>query len=185
MESYNLKLPSFLAQDIPQRELRRFVHYVRWRRSDPVIQLPPDAIQESSYSITTGLSIERSQMLAKSLGVQLGATPIGIHATLTKQFQQQFGLKLDITEQEQRTTSLKLANQSGGYRVFALWRIEHLIKVDALAAIPEQPEQPSKRIRCSWLPRASTEFVTGTDPVITYADITPVRPVKGSLDRNC
>ncbi len=164
---------------IESEELRRLVHYVRWRRNDPVTQFAPDTVQEKSYSITTGLSTERRQMLAKSLGVQLGATPTGINAALTKQFQQQFGLKLEITEQEQQTTNLTLANPSGGYRLFALWRVEHLIAVDALGvAMRAEPGRSSNVLRYSWLPRAREEFVTNSDPVITFKDIARVSPVK-------
>jgi hypothetical protein len=152
-----------------REEVRRMVHYARWARNDPVTQLPPDAVQEKSYSVSTGLSIERSQTLAKSLGVGAGATHRSIHATLTKQLEQQFGLKVEITEQEQRTATLTLANQSGGYRLFALWRVEHLITVDALAAVPLAPK--TSALQRIWLPRASVEFVTNIDPVITYVDV--------------
>lgn len=152
------------------KEVRRLVHYVRWRRNDPVTQLPPDAVQENSYSVTTGLSMEHSQTLAKSLGAELGTARVGVHATLTRQLQQQFRLKLEITEQEQRTSKLTLTNQSRGYRLFALWRVEHLITVDALAA-----ELARQGYRHSWLPRANVEFVANTDPVVTYTDIAPSR----------
>ena len=151
-------------------EVRRLVYWARWTRDDPITQLPPDAVQESSYSVSTGLSVERSKTLTKSLGGELGVTK-GIHATLTKRLQQQFGLKLEITEQEQQTTKLTLANPTRGYRLFALWRVEYLITVDALAAVWRQG-----KLKHRWQPRARAEFVTNTHPAVTYCDVKRRRP---------
>jgi hypothetical protein len=85
---------------------------------------------------------------------------------LTKQLQQQFGFKLEITEQEQQTTKLTLTNPTHGYRLFALWRVEYLITVDALAAVWQQG-----RLKHSWQPRARAEFVTKIHPAVTYYDV--------------
>lgn len=148
-----------------REEVRRIVHWARWTRGDPITQLPPDAVQEHSYSVSTGLSVEHSKTLTRSLGGELGVTK-GIHATLTKQLQQQFGLKLEVTEQEQQTTKLTLTNPTRGYRLFALWRVEYLITVDALAAVWQQ-----EKLMHSWQPRARAEFVTNIHPAVTYYDV--------------
>lgn len=153
-----------------RKEIRRVVHYARWKRKDPVTQLPPGGVQEISYTVTTGLSTEHSQILARSLGLEFGGSGAGIHGTLTGRLEQQFGFRLAITNQEQRTTKLSLTNQSNGYRLFALWQVEDLITVDALAATREQRGKVV-RLRPGWLLRATAEFVTNSEPVVTSTDI--------------
>lgn len=65
-------LRNFVLEAFRAKELRQLVHCVRWRRKDPVTQLPPDASHELTHSVTTGLSIEQSQTLTESLGLDLG-----------------------------------------------------------------------------------------------------------------
>jgi hypothetical protein len=160
---------------VPSRELRRLVHYVRWRRKDPVTQLPPGSTQEMMHSVTTGLSVERSQELAGSLGLSLGANVTGVQAKLSSQLQQTFGFKLDITAQEEMSTKLTLTNQSNDrYRLFALWHLDHLVTVEALS-VPVKSRKftgfSCSGHQASWTRRGSAEFMTSNEPFITFAEI--------------
>lgn len=51
------------VDELRRNELRRLVHAARWKRQDPVIQLPPASAHEMTYSVITGLSIEHTQTL--------------------------------------------------------------------------------------------------------------------------
>jgi hypothetical protein len=150
-------------------ELRRVVRSTRWRRKDSVTQLPPGATYEMTHSVTTGLSVEHSQTLADSLGLSLGGNLLGIQATLSRQLQQEFGLKLDITSQEERSTTLTLTNPSDTlYRVFALWHVDQRISVDALTVSTGRHRSEHMP---AWEPRGSPEFVVDSDPHLTFAEI--------------
>jgi len=46
---------------------------------------------------------------------------------------------------------------------------EHLVAVDALAADPEHAAPSKFRVR--WVPRTSVEFVTESEPFVTYANV--------------
>jgi hypothetical protein len=159
----------------PFYELRRLVHSVRWRRSDPVTQLPPGATDELMYSITTGLSVERSRTLANSLGVSIGADAAHIQASLNHQVMEEFGLSIEITAQEQRSNKLTLPNsRPDRYGLFALWHVDHRIDVDALTVgdVPE-PKYKAQPLRLSvitpaWEHRGSTEFAVGDQPHVTH-----------------
>ena len=95
-----------------------------------------------THSVTTGLSVEHSQKLADSLGLSLGGNLLGIQATLSGQLQQEFGLKLDITSQEQHSTTLTLTNPSDTLcRVFALWHVDQRISVDVLTFLRAASDQ--------------------------------------------
>jgi hypothetical protein len=144
-------------------ELRRLVHYLRWRREDPPVKLPPAATEKRSYSVTTGLSEQRSQTLAESLGLRFGNNM----AQLSSQLQQQSRLSVEITRQDQRTTELTLENPSNdGYRLFAVWHVDNLIKVDALSI-----SFAADDVGPAWIPRGSTEFVTESNTHVTYAEV--------------
>jgi hypothetical protein len=159
--------------DADSPELRRMVHSVRWRRKDPVIQLPPGSANETTYSLTTGLSIERSQTLANSLGLSLGSTIVGLQSKLSSQLEQQFSLKLSLTAEESMTSTIRLQNDTADcYRLFALWHKEYSITVTALDVSPFVPlilsdEAPGQH----WRNRGSVQFVTEGGPHYTYARI--------------
>ncbi len=157
-------------------ELRRLVHSARWRRTDPVTQLPPGSTHEMTHSITTGLSVEHTQALANSLGLSLGTNVGGVQAKLSSQLQQQFGLTLEIAAQEQRSTKLTVTNPSVDHsRLFALWHVDHCVAVHALSIYPSDAPSDaaglSHGLQPFWVPRGSTEFATDSDPHITYAEV--------------
>lgn len=155
-------------------ELRRLVHAVRWQRKDPVTRLPPGSTHEMAHSINTGLSVERSQTLAASLGLSIGAKVAAFQAKISSQLEQQFGFKLDITAQEEKHTKLTLTNQSDNHsRLFALWHVDHRITVDALEAEPAWSikAHSSDGLYTTWTPRGEVEFVTTDEPFVTFMDI--------------
>jgi hypothetical protein len=135
-----------------------------------VVQLPPGSTHEVTHTVTTGLSVERSQMLANSLGLSIGGDTAGIQAKLNSQLQEDFGFKLNVSAQEERSTKLTLTNPSGDcYRLFALWHIDHRITVDAL----DMPVRRglSEGFRPTWAPRGNVQFVTTNEPFITFMEI--------------
>lgn len=150
------------------KELRRLTYSARWKRKDPIIQLPPGSTHEVTYSITTGLSMEHSQTLARSLGVSVGESLSGLQAKLNSQLDKEFGFKLDLTTQEERSTKLTLANQDDDhyYKLFALWHVDHRITVDALE-LPADKEF-TKGLQPIWTPRGAVQFIESGDPFITY-----------------
>jgi hypothetical protein len=162
----------------PLKALRRVVHYQRWKRKDPVTKLPPGASHELTLSVTTGLSVEYSQMLAASLGMSLGSAT-GLHAQLSSQLQQQFGFKVDISAQKQTSTRLTLSNQSDhNYTLYSLWHVDNRITVNTLSlgvSPKTRGKSPAylinKPIYSSWLDEQSVEFVTEIDPHLTYAEV--------------
>jgi hypothetical protein len=166
---WSLHLP-FRTEKQPLHELRRLVYAARWQREDPVVQLPPGSTHEMTHTVTTGLSVERSQMLARSLGLSVGGDTAGLQAKLNSQLQEDFGFKLNISAQEERSTKLTLTNQSSDcYRLFALWHVDHRITVDAL-------DMPVRRgisggFRPTWAPRGNAQFVTTNEPFITFMEI--------------
>jgi hypothetical protein len=138
---YNVQTWSSNGGRVPRpSELRRVVHSERWRRQDPVIQLPPGATHEVTHSVTTGLTVERSKQLATSLGLNLGGNVVGIQNRLSSQVNKEFGFRLEITAQGENTRTLTLTNQSENrYRRFALWHIDHQITVAALDLVGYEP----------------------------------------------
>ena|ERR1039457_238430 len=151
-------------------ELRRVVHAVRWQRQDPVIQLPPGSTLEVTHSVTTGLTVERSQMLAKSLGLSTGTNAAGVQARLSSQLNREFRLQLDIRAQEEKTRKLTVTNESAAhYRRFALWHVSHRITVDALD-VPIH-EECSTPCFATWVRRGDVEFVLGAHPFLTYTEV--------------
>lgn len=157
-------------------ELRRLVHAVRWRRADPVTQLPPGAAHELTYAITTGLSMESSLRLASSLGLSIAGDAPGLQTTLSSQIQEEFVLKLDVSAQEQRSSKLTLSNQSTKRsRIFALWHVDHQITVDALRVGDGDMEKRQfgtfDDLHTFWEPREKIEWVAHSDPHITYAEV--------------
>ena len=161
----DIALESFRA-----KELRQLVHCVRWRRKDPVIQLPPDASHELAHTVTTGLSLEQSQTLTESLGLDLGGKAVGLQAKLSYKLQEQFGLQLSITATEETSTKLTLSNQSKDrYRIFALWQVDHRLSVYSLK-VPvkiniSQDPQPE------WKLCDQAEFTIANQPFITYTEV--------------
>jgi hypothetical protein len=174
---------SEFLQSVFESELRRVVHSVRWRRTNPVTQLPPGASNVMTDTITTGLSIEYSQTLASSLGISIGSGLHGVaQANLSSQLQQQFGITLQITSQEQTSGQLTVPNPSvDRSRLFAFWHVDNRIDVDFLTIGPQvgrgpAPDSPAVAhfaLRPTWTPLSSVEFATKSAPHVTFTDVHP------------
>lgn len=164
-------------QDSYPQQVQQLEHSVRWRREDPPTQLPPAATYELTHTVTTGLSIERSQTLAKSLGLDLGVQELGLQAKLSEKLQQQFGLKFNINEAEETSRKLTLTNPNDDcYRVFSLWQVDHQLTVKVLNVKIEIYQRKLKPTRFHhiiprWELRDQAQFVISNQPFITYADI--------------
>ena len=162
-----------LRRELFEKEIRDYgkvtqqlVHSVRWQRKDPPIQLPPQATYELTHKVTTGLSIEQSETLASSLGLDLGPKVPGLQGKLSYKLQDQFGLKLNITETEEISRKLTLSNPSKDrYRLFCLWQVDHMLSVNM------------RTVRGQWNARlCEVQFTAANEPVVTYAVVRPRTP---------
>jgi len=154
-----------------ENELRRLVYATRWKRKDPITQLPPGSVHEMTYSVTTGLSVEHSETLAKSLGISVGGKFTGLETRLNSHLNRELGIKLDVTSQIDRSTKLTLTNPSSDhYRLFALWHVDHQITVDALELPMSEDQDYTTELRPEWVSRGGIEFVTASDPFVTFTD---------------
>jgi hypothetical protein len=152
-------------------ELRRLVYSVRWRRKDPITRLPPGATYEMTHSLTTGLSVERSVILANSLGVALGSATSGMQAKLDWKIQQQFALKLDLTAEENKSETVTLQNNHNDCSIlYASWHKEYLISITALDVGPFNLIMSDKGPSPHWRLRGSVEFATESSPHITSVE---------------
>jgi hypothetical protein len=148
-------------------ELRRITYAVRWERKDPVIQLPPGSTFEENHSVTTGLTVEHSQNLARSLGMNVGENVVGVQGQLSSELRQEFGLKVEISAISEMAKKFTLSNTSDDqYRLFALWHVDHQIAVSALDAQVDS----GGALHSTWTPLEEAEFVTANDPFITYME---------------
>jgi hypothetical protein len=108
-----------------EREPRQLVYSQRWRRDDPIVQLPPGVTSEKSYTVTTGIEHSRTREISQSLGMNT-ASPVEFSASLGSKF----GLQLTIKSEETETSTLKLANDASDcYRLFARWSVVHRLEV--------------------------------------------------------
>lgn len=158
------------------RELRRLVHETRWRRENPVMQLPPSSTHEVTHSISTGFSVEQTQTLASSLGISNAGNVVSLQTKISSRLNQEFGFKLDVSSQEQRTTRLALANPADNYyRLYALWHVDQRIRVEAREVPLVTADRrhglnfPEDQLPI-WMARGVVEFVTSSEPFITFKE---------------
>lgn len=120
-------------------EVREVVYSQAWRRDDPIVQLPPGATYEQSYSTTYGLSETQSRELAQSLGLKLGNA-----GALTGELARKFGIATTISEQRSVTDTVTLRNDGiRVYRLYARWFVRHEITVQRLE-IPDGQDWPRR-----------------------------------------
>jgi hypothetical protein len=132
-------------------EHRKLVYSQRWHRDDPIVQLPPGAATEKSYTVTIGVDEVHAEKLSSSLGIKAPG-PAGLSASLSSES----GLQLKLSRQETRTSKLRLANTaSDGYRRFAHWSVVHRLEV--FTADDE--------------PLASTEVIDVENVNLTWVDV--------------
>jgi hypothetical protein len=113
-------------------EVREVVYSQAWERDDPIVQLPPGATHEQSYSLTCGISETQTRELAQSLGLKLGKA-----GALTGELSSKFGIATTISEQRSLTDTVTLRNDgTQTYRLYARWFVHHEITVQRL----EMPE---------------------------------------------
>ena len=109
-------------------EVRQVVYSQAWGRDDPIVQLPPGATHEQSYSVTFGISETQTRELAQSLGLKLGKA-----GALTGELSSKFGIATTISEQRSVTDTVTLRNDGArGYRLYARWFVRHEIIVQRL-----------------------------------------------------
>ena len=119
-------------------EVRQVAYSQTWRRDDPIVQLPPGATHEQSYSMTFGISETQTRELAQSLGLKLGKA-----GGLTRDLSSKFGIATTISEQRSVTDTVTLRNDgTRGYRLYARWFVRHEIIVQRLE-MPEGRDWPT------------------------------------------
>ena len=134
---------------------------VRWRRKDPVTQLPPGVTHAMTNLSQRGSQWNIAVRLLTPWDSILEEKQQESRLRLSSQAQEQLGLKLNITSQQQHSTKLTLANSSTErYRLFALWQVGYRINVDALTLPTDNPgaRKPeygshSHGFRPAWTPR--------------------------------
>lgn len=110
-------------------EVREVVYSQAWGRDDPIVQLPPGATHEQSFSMTCGISETKTRELAQSLGLKLGKG-----AVLTGELSSKFGIATTISEERTVTDTVTLRNDGAqSYRLYARWFVRHEITVQSLA----------------------------------------------------
>jgi hypothetical protein len=121
-----------------------------------------------AHKVTTGLSIERSETLANSLGLDLEPKIPGLQAKLSYKLEDQFGLKFNITETEETSRELTLTNPSSdSYRRFSFWHVDHLLSVNVLKVPVEI--NASGEVRPDWHLSDQVQFTETNESVVTYA----------------
>lgn len=159
------------------RETREVVYSQAWQRDDPVVQLPPGATHEQSYSMTCGISETQTRELTRSLGVKLG-----LAGALTGELSSKFGIATTVSEQRSMTDTVMLRNEgTQAYRLYARWFVRHELTVQRLE-IPE--EQASQGVRQNWWeapdgtlgsprrsPLCTVSYMSPHTVVLTYAEV--------------
>lgn len=149
-------------------EVREVVYSQVWRRDDPIVQLPPGATHEQSYSMTYGISETQTRELSQSLGLKLGKA-----GALTGELETKFGIATTISEQRSITDTVTLRNDgTQAYRLYARWFVCHEITIQRL-------EMPAGR---DW-PKTEQgwhEALNGTTAAFKHSPLCKVRFVSPS-----
>jgi len=158
-------------------ETREVVYSLAWQRDDPIVQLPPGATHEQSYSMTCGISETQTRELTRSLGLKLG------HAgALTGELSSKFGIATTVSEQRSITDTVMLRNEgTQAYRLYARWFVRHELTVQRLETPEEQFSQGARRnwgevsdetlgsLRRS--PLCTVSYMSPHTVVLTYAEV--------------
>ena len=122
------------------RETREVVYSQAWQRDDPIVQLPPGATHEQSYSMTCGISETQTRELTRSLGLKLR-----LAGALTGELSSKFGIATTVSEQRSITDTVMLRNEgTQAYRLYARWFVRHELTVQRLE-VPDEPARESGR----------------------------------------
>lgn len=158
-------------------EVREVVYSQAWGRDDPIVQLPPGATHEQSYSMTYGISETQTRELAQSLGLKLGKA-----GALTGELSSKFGIATTISEQRSVTDTVTLRNDGAqAYRLYARWFVRHEITIQRLE-MPEGQDWP--RTGQDWQEALNgttgpfrrsvlckVRFISPSNVVLTYCEV--------------
>jgi hypothetical protein len=101
---------------------KRAQYLQRWQRQDPPKQLPPGGSDAVTVSLKVGISRERANQVAGSLGVKYHALGAELSAQTTN--------KLTLSEEREVAHTVSLSNTtSDKYRRFAIWHIVNTIAI--------------------------------------------------------
>jgi hypothetical protein len=159
-------------------EMREVVYSQAWERDDPIVQLPPGATHEQSYSMTCGISETQTRELTRSLGLKLGKL-----GALTGELSSKFGIATTISEQQSVTDTVVLRNDgTQAYRLYARWFVRHELTIQRLEIAegrdsretakewwnaPNGPVGPYRRSS----PLCQVSFMSPHTVVLTYCEV--------------
>ena len=153
-------------------EVRMLIYSQLWQRDDPIVQLPPGAAQEKSYTVTTGIEQAHTRELARSLGLKT-CDAVALSASLATRFSTQVTLKA----QESHTVTLRLQNDGAErYRLFARWSVIHRLEVVSVrrGGPPVAILRSSReRARGQRMVLASVEIPDSNSANLTAVDVDP------------
>lgn len=122
-------------------EMREVVYSQAWERDDPIVQLPPGATHEQSYSMTCGISETQTRELTRSLGLKFGKL-----GGLTGELSSKFGIATTISEQRSVTDTVVLRNDgTQTYRLYARWFVRHELTIQRLEIAEERDSQKTAK----------------------------------------
>lgn len=117
----------------PPKPNRTVTHTQRWRRQDPVLELPPGAEWTRELSISTEITRTQTRELSRSLGLKAGFGGAALSGELTRKF----GISVQLREQHRETETLRLPNPSESlYRLYAIWTVVNNISVRKISEDP-------------------------------------------------
>jgi hypothetical protein len=159
-------------------EMREVVYSQSWERDDPIVQLPPGATHEQSYSMTCGISETQTRELTKSLGLKFGKL-----GALTGELSSKFGIATTISEQRSVTDTVVLRNDgTQAYRLYARWFVRHELTIQRLEIVEgwnlqetakewwnasNEPVGPYRR----GSPLCQVSFMSPHTVVLTYCEV--------------
>jgi hypothetical protein len=148
-------------------EMREVVYSPAWQRDDPIVQLPPGATHEQSYSMTCGISETQTRELTRSLGLKFGKAGV-----LTGELSSKFGIATTVSEQRSITDTVMLRNEgTQAYRLYARWFVRHELTVQRLEIPEEQGSREAMQTR--WEVPDGTLGSPGRSPLCTVSFMSP------------
>jgi hypothetical protein len=162
-------------------QIRRIQVYKYWARDEPISRLAPGTSSSKTVEVSVGISRQTSRELA----VQLGVHDLTF-MRLTSQVSTRVAESITMTKQRKVAYTLTLDNtaNSDRYRLFAIWHIENMVKVDAVPATLSEswispfstsstptPTGGHLPAKIAWEPLSATRFASSEAAVVTSAAI--------------
>jgi hypothetical protein len=130
-----------------------------WQRKDPVTQLPPGGSDTVTISLRVGISKERTDEIARSLGITGGDNHI---LSVSNQLSEKSATKIALSQEREASRSVTLTNsEKETYRRLAIWHVVHRLSIMA------SPISASDKA----IVLQETEFVLSDATNVTFVDV--------------